>query len=114
MTKSSLNNTLFHNNCQITCLCLERSERNDKNYGKKTLSIAEQIVDLEADLEQKNAELKEYEKIFDRYLKLVFGMDKKVIQKLIQELQKKVSAEPVKLPATNGVDDDFQNGNTSS
>jgi len=41
-------------------------------------------------------------------------MDKKAIQKLIQELQKKVSAEPVKLPATNGVDDDFQNGNTSS
>lgn len=41
-------------------------------------------------------------------------MDKKAIQKLIQELQKKVSAEPVKLLATNGVDDDFQNGNTSS
>ena len=65
--------------------------------AKKPLSIAEQIVDLEADLEQKNAELKEYEKIFDRYLKLVFGMDKKAIQKLIQERQKKVSAEPVKL-----------------
>ena len=85
-----------------------------KTMAKKPLSIAEQIVDLEAALEQKNAELKEYEKIFDRYLKLVFGMDKKAIQKLIQELQKKVSAEPVKLPATNGVDDDFQNGNTSS
>ena len=39
--------------------------------AKKTLSIAEQIVDLETDLEEKNEILKEYDKIFDRYLKLL-------------------------------------------
>ena len=82
--------------------------------AKKPPSIAEQILYLEADLEQKNAELKEYERLFDRYLKMTFGMDKKAIEKLILESRKTASTVPVKLPAARGVDDDFQNGDTSS
>lgn len=82
--------------------------------AKKPQSIAEQILDLEADLEQKNAELKEYERLFDRYLKMTFGMDKKAIEKLILESHKTATTMPVKLPAAHGVDDDFQNGDTSS
>ena len=82
--------------------------------AKKTLSIAEQIVDLETDLEEKNEILKEYDKIFDRYLKLTFGMDKKAIEKLIKESKKSVTSKPVEIPAESGVDEKIPERNFSS
>ena len=72
--------------------------------AKKPLSISNQIVFLETDLEKKNAELKMYEKLFDRYLKYTFGMDRKEIESLIQESKKPVMLRVTELPAaTEGV-----------
>lgn len=52
---------------------------------KKNESIADQISCLENDLEEKSAQLKVYDKLFDKLLVEVFGLKKAEIDALISK-----------------------------
>ena len=82
--------------------------------SKKTLSIAEQISELENDLASKNEEIKSYEKSIDKLLKSLFGMDKKSIDRLIANSGTKHSDETEKVPAADRVDAEIPERNFSS
>ena len=82
--------------------------------AKKSLTIADQINALETNLEIKNKELKAYEKGIDKLLKTLFGLDKKGIDKLIADSQKKATNKAIEILATDGVDEEFFEENSSS
>ena len=51
-------------------------------------SLTEQIAQQLTELQQENSKLKEYEKIFDKFLKIEFNLSKKDIEKAIQSQAK--------------------------
>lgn len=51
-------------------------------------SLTEQIAQQLEELQQENSKLKEYEKLFEKSLKLEFGLSRRDIEKLIQNQSK--------------------------
>ena len=51
-------------------------------------SFAEQITQQLTDLQQENEKLRSYEKLFDKYLKIEFGVGKKEIDNLLKKPKK--------------------------
>lgn len=51
-------------------------------------SLTEQIAQQLTELQQENSKLKEYEKIFEKLLKIEFNLSKKDIEKVIQSQAK--------------------------
>jgi hypothetical protein len=82
--------------------------------AKKTLSIVDQISALENDLNQKNAQIKLYEKSINKLLKSLFGMNIKEIEKLISEERKLIDNPDNETPTDTGVDAGISTGNSAS